>query len=205
MDLAARRTRSGVTLGLHRQRSTDIVDLTTCLVLHQRLVALMPPLRALLTRLQALRREGSVIANLLDTGPDLLLRTDAPLQLADRMALTGFARAHALSRIAWAQGTSEPEPVTILRPPTISFADVAVAPPPGAFLQASASGERAVVAAVLAALPPRAASPNCTPAAARSPSHWQTTPASLRGKAMRPRRPPCAPPPTKLVLQAASR
>ena len=155
MDLAARRTRSGVTLGLHRQRSTDIVDLTTCLVLHQRLVALMPPLRALLTRLQALRREGSVIANLLDTGPDLLLRTDAPLQLADRMALTGFARAHALSRIAWGQGTSEPEPVTILRPPTISFADVAVAPPPGAFLQASASGERAVVAAVLAALPPK--------------------------------------------------
>ena len=95
MDLAARRTRNGVALGLHRQRSTEIVDLTTCLVLHPELVALMPPLRALLTRLQALRREGSVIANLLDSGPDVLLRTDAPLQLADRIALTGFARAHA--------------------------------------------------------------------------------------------------------------
>jgi hypothetical protein len=59
MDLAALRTRGGVTLGLHLQRSTDIVDLTTCLVLHPRLVALMPPLRALLTRLQALRREAS--------------------------------------------------------------------------------------------------------------------------------------------------
>ena len=122
MDLAARRTRSGVTLGLHRQRSTDVVDLTTCLVLHPTLVALMPPLRVLLSRLQALRREGSVIANLLDSGPDVLLRTDAPLQLADRIALTEFARTHALPRIAWAQGNGEPEPIAILRPPTTSLA-----------------------------------------------------------------------------------
>ena len=112
---------TGVALGLHRQRSTDVVDLTTCLVLHPELVALMPPLRTLLTRLQALHREGSVIANLLDSGPDVLLRTDAPLQLADRIALTEFARAHALPRIAWAQGTDDPEPVAILRPPTTSL------------------------------------------------------------------------------------
>ena len=45
MDLAALRTRGGVTLGLHRQRSTDIVDLTTCLVVNPRLVALMTPVR----------------------------------------------------------------------------------------------------------------------------------------------------------------
>ena len=153
MDLAARRTRTGVALGLHRQRSTDVVDLTTCLVLHPALVALMPPLRRLLTRLQALRREGSVIANLLDSGPDVLLRTDAPLQLADRIALTEFARAHALPRIAWAQGNDDPEPVAILRPPTTSLAGITITPPPGAFLQASASGEAAIVAAVLDALP----------------------------------------------------
>jgi 23S rRNA (uracil1939-C5)-methyltransferase len=153
MDLAAHRTRNGVALGLHRQRSAEIVDLTTCLVLHPELVALMPPLRGLLTRLQALRRQGSVIANLLDSGPDVLLRSDAPLQLADRIALTGFARARRLPRIAWAQGSDEPEPVAVLRPPTVSLSGVAVVPPPGAFLQASASGEAAIVAATLAALP----------------------------------------------------
>lgn len=155
MDLAARRTRTGVVLGLHRERSTDVVDLTTCLVLRPELVALMPPLRTLLTRLQALHREGSVIANLLDSGPDMLLRTDAPLQLADRIALTEFARAHALPRIAWAQGIDDPEPVAILRPPTTSLAGIAITPPPGAFLQASASGEAAIVAAVVDALPPK--------------------------------------------------
>ena len=135
------------------QRSTDVVDLTTCLVLRPELVALMPPLRRLLTRLQALHREGSVIANLLDSGPDVLLRTDAPLHLADRIALTEFARTHALPRIAWAQGTRDPEPIAILRPPTTSLAGITITPPPGAFLQASASGEAAIVAAVLDAVP----------------------------------------------------
>jgi 23S rRNA (uracil1939-C5)-methyltransferase len=153
MDFAARRTRDGVVLGLHRQRSTDVVDLTTCLVLHPVLVALMSPLRGLLTRLQALRREGSVIVNLLDSGPDMLLRTDGSLQLADRIALTEFARAHVLPRIAWAQGTDEPEPIATLRPPTTSLSGIAITLPSGAFLQASARGEAAIVTAVVDGLP----------------------------------------------------
>jgi 23S rRNA (uracil1939-C5)-methyltransferase len=153
MDLAARRTNRGITLGFHQHRSATIVDLTTCVVLHPTLVALLPAMRALLTRLPALRREGSVIANLLDSGPDLLLRTDAQLQFTDRIALSEFARAHKLPRIAWARGSEEPEPVAILRPPTTSLSGVAVEPPPGAFLQASAAGEAAIIGAVIEALP----------------------------------------------------
>jgi 23S rRNA (uracil1939-C5)-methyltransferase len=153
MDLAARRGRGGVVLGLHRQRSAEVVDLTTCLVLHPTLVGLMPPLRDMLARLQALRREGSVIGNLLDSGVDLLVRTDTPLALSDRVALTEFARSHRLPRIAWALGSDEPEPIAILRPPTTLLSGVAVVPPPGAFLQASAAGETAIISAVVAALP----------------------------------------------------
>lgn len=81
------------------------------------------------------------------------MRGDAPITLADRLALTGFARSHGLPRIAWAQGDAEPEPVAILRPPAISLSGISVAPPPGVFLQASQSGEQAIIAAVLAALP----------------------------------------------------
>jgi 23S rRNA (uracil1939-C5)-methyltransferase len=156
MDLAARRIDGHVVLGLHRQRSTEVVDLTTCLVLHPKLVSLMPPLRDVLAGLQAFPREGSVIVNLLDSGPDVLLRTDGELQLADRLALAAFARTLALPRVSWARGNEEPEPIAILRPPTTSFSGVTVAPPPGAFLQASASGEAAIVSAVLAALPAKA-------------------------------------------------
>jgi 23S rRNA (uracil1939-C5)-methyltransferase len=153
MDFAARRNASRVVLGLHRRRSAEVVDLATCLVLHPTLFALLAPLRVLLPRLGALRHEGSVIANLLDSGPDLLLRTDAPLHAADRTALAEFARSHRLPRLAWAQGKSDAEPVVVLRPPVTSFAGVTVVPPPGAFLQASSAGEAAIVAAALNALP----------------------------------------------------
>jgi 23S rRNA (uracil1939-C5)-methyltransferase len=153
LDLAARRVTAGVVLGLHRPRSKEVVDLADCHVLDPALTALIAPARTLLARLQGLRREASVVANLLDNGPDLLLRTDAALTLADRTGLTAFARAHGVSRVAWALGDDTPEPVCVLRPPAVTLSGVPVSPPPGAFLQASVAGEAAIVATVLAALP----------------------------------------------------
>lgn len=151
MDLAIRRTGRGWCVGLHRVRSGEIVDLETCAVLRPALVALIAPLRDL--GLECVRREGSAVVNLLDNGPDLLLRTDAPLTLADRLALTTFARAHGVSRVSWAMRNAAPEPVCIFAKPTITLSGVAVAPPPGAFLQASDAAEAAIVTAVLSGLP----------------------------------------------------
>ncbi|HEX4172518.1 MAG TPA: class I SAM-dependent RNA methyltransferase [Acetobacteraceae bacterium] len=156
MDLAIRRAGERVILGLHRQKSGEVVDLASCLVLHPALFVLLAPLRNLLARMVAPCHQGSVIANLLDSGPDLLLRTDAPVQATDRTALAEFARLHHLPRIAWAQGTSDAEPIAVLRPPTTSLSGVVVTPPPGAFLQASGGGEAAIVGAVLDALPSEA-------------------------------------------------
>ena len=183
MDLAARRTPDGVAVGLHRRTTAlpgaaenpagnagqrpgrppaggrrapapaAICDLTECHVLHPTLFAVVAPLRALLSRLQALRREASIIANLLDRGVDLLLRTDAPPDRADRARLIEFARAADLVRLSWAPLRGEPEPVVVLRPPAITLSGVVAEPPPGAFLQASAAGEAAIVRAVLAGLP----------------------------------------------------
>ena len=158
LDFAARRTGAGVVLGLHGARAAEVADLNDCLVLHPALLGLLPPLRVLLRNLRALRRQGAVVINLLDAGPDLLLRTEAPPTLEDRMALTGFARAHGVPRVAWAPtggSVAEAETICLLRPPTIALSGVAVRPPPGAFLQATAAGERAIIAAVLAGLPTR--------------------------------------------------
>jgi 23S rRNA (uracil1939-C5)-methyltransferase len=91
--------------------------------------------------------------NLLDSGPDLLLRTDAVLSAGDRARLANFARAHNLPRVSWSRGHEAPEPVCLLRPSHIRFGSIDVDPPPGAFLQASAEGEEAIVRAVLAGLP----------------------------------------------------
>lgn len=153
VDLALRRAQGGVTVGLHRMGAGDVFDMTACTVMHPALFALVEPLRALLHGLALLKREGSALLNLLDTGPDLLLRTDAEPGTVDRARLAEFARAHGLPRIAWARGDGPPEPVATLGPASTSMSGVAVAPPPGAFLQASRAGEDAIVAATLAGLP----------------------------------------------------
>jgi 23S rRNA (uracil1939-C5)-methyltransferase len=155
MDLAVRRVGHAVRLGLHEAGGREVVDLRCCEVLHPALAALLDPLRAVLAELAALRREGSVAANLLREGPDLLLRTDAELSATDRARLAGFAQAHRLPRIAWARGAAAPEVAAQHGSATIAFHGVTVAPPPGAFLQASEAGEAAIVAVVLAGLPER--------------------------------------------------
>jgi 23S rRNA (uracil1939-C5)-methyltransferase len=155
VDFAVRRAAGRIILGLHEQRSAEVTDITGCLILHPMLMALMPPLRTLLQALKAIRREASVVINLLESGPDLLLRTDAPLTLEDRTALTDFARDHGLPRVSQLQGTDTPETIGLLRPPTTSLSAITVRPPPGVFLQATAPGEAAIVQAVLAAMPSR--------------------------------------------------
>ena len=155
-DLALRRRPDGsVALGFHaRGDSARIEDLSTCHVLDPRLIALFEPLRAMLRSLPSLRREGSAMLNLLDSGPDLLLRLDGTPGVQERATLAAFAKARGIPRIAGTslKGTIS-ETLAQLGPVSIAFAGVPVAPPPGAFLQATPQGEAAIVRAVLAGLP----------------------------------------------------
>jgi 23S rRNA (uracil1939-C5)-methyltransferase len=156
-DLALRRGPNGVALGFHARGSAAVADLLTCHVLDPRLVALFRPLRELARRLPALKRDGSAVLNLLDSGPDLLLRTDGVLDAPQRAALAAFGLAHGIPRIAWAQGArpgeAAQETAAQSGPVRLMLGTVPVAPPPGAFLQAAPAGEAAIIAAVMAGLP----------------------------------------------------
>ncbi len=167
MDLAIRRHGRDVAIGLHAAHDDAVIDLHACHVLHPSLLALIAPMRKLLRHLSAPRREGSLIANLLDDGPDLLLRVDAEIAAADRTRLAEFANAHAVARVSIARMKSVPETACLLRAPMICFGGAFVTPPPGAFLQASREGESAIVGAVLAGTEGFVESPNSTPAAVR--------------------------------------
>ena len=157
MDLALIREGGTIRVGLHRHRGRDVIDIHTCLVLDPRLLALIGALRGVLPGIGGLRRTGSAIANLLDSGIDLLLRLDAPLSAADRTALTTMAQAAGICRISAAAGAGPPEPAAQFGPAITHLAGAEVSPPPGAFLQASRAGEAAITAAVLAGLPERMA------------------------------------------------
>ncbi|MCH4091275.1 class I SAM-dependent RNA methyltransferase [Acetobacter sp.] len=155
VDLAARRRHDSVILGLHR-RGGDVVDLTECSLLHPDIVSLLPALRTMLERLDLFRREADLLINLLDSGPDLLLASDAQPSTADRIKLAAFCKTHRISRLCWKGKASQENPETLvqLAPSVITFDGVVTEPPSGAFLQASREGEVAIRTAVLAALPP---------------------------------------------------
>jgi len=152
-DLGVTRRGPDIALGLHKARSAEVVDMQECALLRPEIFALLAPLRTLLRSLQALRAAGAVLINWLDGGPDILLRLDAAFTGPDRTKIIDFAKAHGVLRISAATGNDAPEPVAILNPPVIRFAGVPVEPPPGGFLQASAEGEAAIVAATIAGLP----------------------------------------------------
>ncbi len=155
VDLALARDGKGVRVGLHQHRGGEVVDLHTCLVLEPALVALIGILRRTLPRIGGLRRAGSATANALDSGIDLLLRTDVPLSAPDRTVLTAMAGEGGVCRISWALEDGLPETACQLMPAVTALAGVTVAMPPGAFLQASRQGSAAITAAVLSFLPER--------------------------------------------------
>jgi 23S rRNA (uracil1939-C5)-methyltransferase len=149
LDLAIRRRGGAITIGLHAARDDAVIDLRACDVLYPSLFALIDPVRTLLAQLSAPRRQGSLIANLLDNGPDLLLRADADFTAADRARIAEFAREHGIARVSIAGMRGAPETACLLRTPMVSFGGASLTPPPGAFMQASREGESAIVDAVL--------------------------------------------------------
>ena len=132
---------AGGLVGFNAQASHRIVDMRECHVLRSELFALVAPLRRLLAG------RACVGMTLADQGVDLLLEGVSTEGLEQAEAMIDFARAHALARLALDDGYGpqtvwEPEPVTI----TLSGTPVAL--PHGAFLQATAEGEAALVVAV---------------------------------------------------------
>ncbi len=134
-----------VALGFREGRSHKIVDLAECPVLLPALAGLIAPIRKLLAR-QGGRIAADIELVAVDQGVDLAIKGLAVEGLAATEAMLDFARDQGLARLMLDQGYGpealwEPEPVTI------ALAGTSVAYPPGAFLQATADGEAALVAA----------------------------------------------------------
>ena len=135
-----------ITLGFAAAASHAIVDIHECHILAPRLFALVAPLRMLLQRLK-LKRRSDIHLTLADQGPDILVTHVTADGLAAAEAITGFCDRHGVARFAIDDGSGpetrwEPDAVTI------TLGGVAVPLPPAAFLQATAEGEAALVAAV---------------------------------------------------------
>ncbi len=151
--LAANRAGKSVLLGFAERGSHRLVDLRECWILRRELVALIAPLRERLPPLLDAGESADIALTWTDVGADFVLIRRRPLTLADRETLAAFAEANDLARISWRPAPSAPaEPVAARRSPVIRFGDLAVAFPPGAFLQPSIEGQAELTKLVLNAV-----------------------------------------------------
>lgn len=146
-SLRAERQGKKMLLGFNEAQTHHIVDLKMCAILHPALFALVAPLRQLLHPMLRDRRAAGVQMTLVDQGVDLRIEKVEVEGLAAVEALNDFALQHKLARLSiddgyGAQPHWEPEPAAV------TLGGIQVGFPAAGFLQATAEGEAALVAAV---------------------------------------------------------
>ena len=141
---AVRRTKKGAMAGFHGRASDVITEIPDCQLLHPDLRAALPIAEALAPLGASRKAPLAVTVTRSNSGLDISVQGGKPLDGALHMSLAQFASTHDLARLTW-----NDEPVASRRPPIQSFGSADVVPPPGAFLQATAEGEAALVSAVL--------------------------------------------------------
>ncbi|MDQ1846810.1 class I SAM-dependent RNA methyltransferase [Gemmobacter fulvus] len=145
--LSGRRTKGGAMLGFHARGSDQLIPAPNCQLLHPDLMAVFPALEALVIAGGSRTTELSLTLTRTLAGPDVIVAGGKPLDGQLRLDLARITEAHGLSRLTWGDET-----VALRAAPMQRFGKALVAPPPGAFLQATVEGERALLGAVRAAV-----------------------------------------------------
>ena len=145
--LAGRRTKKGTLVGFHARASDTLVEVPGCLILRPELMAALPILHEA-TAIGASRKgEVAFSITLSHGGIDLAASGGKDSDPAQFEALADLARRYDVARLSW-----NGEVVAARHPATQRFGAAQVAPPPGAFLQATEHGEAALVGFVREAL-----------------------------------------------------
>ena len=145
--LAARRTKGGTLLGFHARASDTLVAVPNCQLLHPDLIATFPALDALVRIGGSRTAEMALTVTRSLSGPDVVVTGGKTADSTTQMELARLAEAHGLARLTW-----NGEIVALRAMPMQRFGRALVAPPPGAFLQATAEGEIALLQSVALAL-----------------------------------------------------
>lgn len=141
--LSGRRTKGGALIGFHARASQLIIPVPNCQLLHPDLMAAMPALEALVIAGGSRTAELDLMVTASLAGPDVAVTGGKPLDTALQLDLARIVAAHGLARLTWGD-----EVVALRAPPMQRMGRALVVPPPGAFLQATAEGEAALLDAV---------------------------------------------------------
>jgi 23S rRNA (uracil1939-C5)-methyltransferase len=144
---AARRTKGGSMIGFHARGSDSLVQIPNCQLLHPDLMAAMPGLEELVRLGGSRTQELALMVTRALGGPDVVVTGGKPLDAALRLELARVVEAHAMARLTW-----DGETVALRATPIQTIGKAKVAPPAGAFLQATEHGEKALLETVRDAL-----------------------------------------------------
>ncbi|WP_313350993.1 class I SAM-dependent RNA methyltransferase [Paracoccus sp. (in: a-proteobacteria)] len=140
--LSGRRKKKGALLGFHARASDVIVDIADCHVLRPAIQAALPLLRQLVIAGASRSAELSLTVTDTPAGLDVNVTGGKPADPALFHTLAALADQGDLARLSW-----DGQSIT-RRPPALPMGRARVVPPPGSFLQATAEGEAALLAAV---------------------------------------------------------
>lgn len=143
---SARRTKKGALAGFHQKASDVVVAVPDCQLVTPALVASLPMVERLAVAGASRKGELSVLVTESLSGLDVSVRGGKPVDDVFRVDLARIAQQEGLARLAW------DDEVLTLQPPYQKFGEALVVPPPGAFLQATETGQAALLAGVQEAL-----------------------------------------------------
>lgn len=138
---AAKRTKKGAMAGFLARGSDVIIAVPDCHLLHPEVMRGLSVACDLAETGTSRKAALAVSVTRSLVGLDVAVAEGKPLDGPLRIALAALAERHDLARLAWGD-----EVVVTRRAPAQVFGTARVVPPPGAFLQATAEGEAALLA-----------------------------------------------------------
>lgn len=149
--LTGRKTKGGALMGFHARASDLLIPAPNCQLLHPDLIAAFPALEALVRLGGSRSSEVQLTITRSLAGPDVAVTGGKEPDGALQLELARLAESHGIARLTWGGET-----MALRAMPQQRMGRALVTPPPGAFLQATAEGEAALLAAVTEAIGPAA-------------------------------------------------
>ncbi|TGQ52361.1 class I SAM-dependent RNA methyltransferase [Mesorhizobium sp. M1C.F.Ca.ET.193.01.1.1] len=140
---SARRTEAGMLLGFMRALSSEIIPIEECPISLWVIVAALDRLRRLADLVCAAPKAFHMTVTVTASGLDIAVQDSGKLGENQRRIASNFVMAEGLARLS-VDGEVIVEP----KKPVVQFGSVAVAVPPGAFLQATEAAEQAMASLV---------------------------------------------------------
>ncbi|ESX23952.1 MULTISPECIES: class I SAM-dependent RNA methyltransferase [unclassified Mesorhizobium] len=135
--LAARRADTGMLLGFHRHLSPEIIPIEECPISLPEIVAALDRLRSVADLVCATTKSFRMEVTVTGSGLDVAVYESGKLGENQRRVASNFIMANGFARLS-----IDDEIVIEPKKPVVMFGTVAVAIPPGAFLQATQAAEQ---------------------------------------------------------------